>query len=232
MRRIIPLLLYVFVGFSFSQDNYTAERTQMVNKQLKADGITDAATLQAMRTVPRHEFVPQRLKKHAYTDGPLPIGNDQTISQPYIVAYMTQALQLKPSDRVLEIGTGSGYQAAVLAEMVDTVHTIEIVKDLALSAKERLNQLGYDNVVVTWGDGYHGLPDKAPFDAIMVTAGAKDIPQPLIDQLGEGGRMIIPVGAHHANSRLVLATKKNNKITTKYMIPVRFVPFTRAQKKN
>ena len=214
----------------FGQENYTAKREQMVKTQLIARGIKDAATLFAMQNVPRHLFVPENMKPYAYADRPLPIGDGQTISQPYIVAFMTEALQLKESDKVLEIGTGSGYQAAILAKIVDSVYTIEIVKPLAIKAKDRLQQLGYANVNVKWGDGYHGWPSKAPFDAIIVTAGADSIPQPLIDQLKIGGRMIIPVGPHNYVSHLVLVTKKKSKIIKKKLIPVRFVPFTRKNK--
>ncbi|MEW4924635.1 protein-L-isoaspartate(D-aspartate) O-methyltransferase [Algibacter sp. 2305UL17-15] len=211
----------------FGQKDYTTKREHMVKTQLKVRGIKDAATLMAMQTVPRHLFVPESMKPYAYKDRPLPIGDGQTISQPYIVAFMTEALQLKKTDKVLEIGTGSGYQAAILAKIIDSVYTIEIVKNLAFKAKDRLQELGYTNVNVKWGDGYHGWPAKAPFDAIIVTAGADSIPQPLIDQLKIGGRMIIPVGPHNYVSHLVLVTKKKNKITKKKLIPVRFVPFTR-----
>lgn len=214
----------------FGQENYTAKREQMVKTQLIARGIKDAATLFAMQNVSRHLFVPENMKPYAYSDRPLPIGDGQTISQPYIVAFMTEALQLKESDKVLEIGTGSGYQAAILAKIVDSVYTIEIVKPLAIKAKDRLQQLGYANVNVKWGDGYHGWPAKTPFDAIIVTAGADSIPQPLIDQLKIGGRMIIPVGPSNYVSHLVLVTKKKNKIIKKKLIPVRFVPFTREKK--
>jgi protein-L-isoaspartate(D-aspartate) O-methyltransferase len=202
----------------------------MVKLQLQARDITDLATLTAMLNVPRHKFVPKELRVRAYTDGPLPIGNEQTISQPYIVAFMTQALNLKPNYRVLEIGTGSGYQAAVLAKIVDSVYTIEIVDDLAKASKKRLRDLGYTNVTVISGDGYHGLPSKAPFDAIMVTAGADTVPQPLIDQLKIGGHMIIPVGPHQGVRQLLLLTKKKNKVVRKKLLSVRFVPFTRAEK--
>ena len=233
MKRIILLfvsILLLCINTATGQKDYIFHREQMVKWQLQGRDITDLATLTAMLNVPRHEFVPESMKVRAYTDGPLPIGNGQTISQPYIVAFMTQALQLKADHRVLEIGTGSGYQAAVLAKIVDSVYTIEIVAELAKTAKKRLKDLGYDNVIVKWGDGYHGLPSKAPFDAIMVTAGADSIPQPLIDQLKVGGRMIIPVGPHNGIRQLVLVTKKKNKIIRKNLMPVRFVPFTRAKK--
>jgi len=233
MKRIFLLLtslLLLCINTATGQKDYIFHREQMVKLQLQGRDITDLATLSAMLNVPRHKFVPENMKVRAYTDGPLPIGNRQTISQPYIVAFMTQALRLKSDYRVLEIGTGSGYQAAVLAKIVDSVYTIEIVEDLAIVAKKRLKDLGYDNVVVKWGDGYHGLPSKAPFDAIMVTAGADKIPQPLIDQLKVGGLMIIPVGPHHGIRQLVLVTKKKNKVVLKNLMPVRFVPFTRAKK--
>ena len=233
MKSIVLLLvstLLICINIVTGQNDYIFQREQMVKWQLQARDITDLATLSAMLNVPRHEFVPESMKVRAYTDGPMPIGNGQTISQPYIVAFMTQALHLKANHRVLEIGTGSGYQAAVLAKIVDSVYTIEIVEDLAIVAKKRLKDLGYDNVVVKWGDGYHGLPTKAPFDAIMVTAGAETIPQPLIDQLKVGGSMIIPVGPHNGIRQLVLITKKKNKVNTRNLMPVRFVPFTRIKK--
>lgn len=232
MGRIFIIILYFVCTTGFSQVDYIEKRKQMVKTQLKARDIKDKVTLNAMLNVPRHLFVPKNLMSQAYRDGPLPIGDSQTISQPYIVAFMTQALGLKPSDKVLEIGTGSGYQAAVLAKVVDSVYTIEIVKNLASIAKDRLHKLGYDNVKVKWGDGYHGWPAKSPFDAIIVTAGAESIPQPLIDQLKNGGRMIIPVGRNNSVRRLVLLKKVENKIISKDLIPVRFVPFTRETKKN
>ena len=233
MKRIVLLLvsaLLICINTATGQKDYKFQREQMVKWQLQGRDITDLTTLTAMLNVPRHEFVPESMKVRAYTDDPLPIGNGQTISQPYIVAFMTQALHLKANHHVLEIGTGSGYQAAVLSKIVDSVYTIEIVEDLAIVAKKRLKDLGYDNVVVKWGDGYHGLPTKAPFDAIMVTAGADTIPQPLIDQLKVGGRMIIPVGPHHGIRQLVLVSKKKNKVHTRNLMPVRFVPFTRIKK--
>jgi len=214
----------IWAGFG---QNYTAQRERMVRTQLKSRDIHNAATLRAMAEIPRHKFVPASVRPNAYVDGALPIGEGQTISQPYIVAFMTQELKLKPRHRVLEIGTGSGYQAAVLSAIVDSVFTIEIVKKLGDAAKLRLQELGYHNVVVKIGDGYHGWQTKAPFDAIIVTAGVDTIPQPLLDQLAEGGRMIIP--ARHSGSilQLVLVVKKNGKIVTKNRMPVRFVPFTR-----
>ncbi|MDH3321553.1 MAG: protein-L-isoaspartate(D-aspartate) O-methyltransferase [Flavobacteriaceae bacterium] len=230
MYKVTFLLLAVFFTDSVNgQEDYAAQREEMVKSQLLTRGINEPQTIRAMRVVERHKFVPPAVKKYAYEDGALPIGNEQTISQPYIVAYMTQELQLKPEDRVLEIGTGSGYQAAVLATIVDTVYTIEIVAPLGIEAQERLQSLGYKNVYTKIGDGYHGWPDKAPFDAIIVTAAVEVIPPALLDQLAEGGRMIIPVGQTKNHRNLILATKKNGKIKTKKRIPVVFVPFTRSQ---
>ena len=214
-------------GNTAAQEDNTTLRKKMVKEQIQNRGITHLPTLLAMLKVPRHEFVPENLKRYAYFDRPLPIGSGQTISQPYLVAFMTEALKLKKSDRVLEIGTGSGYQAAILAKIVDSVYTIEIVEHLALEAKKRLTALGYSNIVVKAGDGYHGWPKKAPFDAIMVTAGADSIPQPLVDQLKQGGRLIIPVGPHNGIRQLVLLTKKKNKVVKRNLMKVRFVPFTR-----
>ena len=212
-----------------AQNDHIIKREQMVKTQLQARGIKDPLTLYSMLNVPRHEFVPKNWEEHAYRDGALPIGSGQTISQPYIVAFMTETLKLKSTDRVLEIGTGSGYQAAVLGKIVDSVYTIEIIKDLAISAMSRLENLGYDNIIVKWGDGYHGWPEKAPFDAIMVTAGAESIPQPLVDQLKDGGHMLIPVGPSDNVTYLVSVFKKKDRIITKNLFPVRFVPFTRKQ---
>jgi len=226
----VILLVTFFAKTSNGQDDYLAKREHMVKTQLLARDIFDPVTLNAMRQVERHEFVPESMKKYAYADGPLSIGHKQTISQPYIVAYMTQELKLKPEHRVLEIGTGSGYQAAVLATIVDNVYTIEIVEPLGLIADRRLKRLGYKNIETKIGDGYHGWPDKAPFDAIIVTAAVKVIPPALIDQLAEGGRMIIPVGQSRYHRNLVLVTRKNGKIRKKNKIPVAFVPFTREKK--
>ena len=223
----IILLVAFFTKTSNAQDDYKNQRERMVNTQLLARDIVDPVTLKAMRHVKRHEFVPSNMKKYAYTDGPLSIGHQQTISQPYIVAYMTQELKLKRRHRVLEIGTGSGYQAAVLAKIVDSVYTIEIVEPLGITAKKRFKRLGYKNIYTRIGDGYHGWPDKAPFDAIIVTAAVQEIPPKLLDQLAEGGRMIIPVGQTRFHRNLILAVKKNGKIKTKKRIAVSFVPFTR-----
>ncbi len=208
-------------------NDYASQRLKMVRQQLEERRITDAATLQAMRSVKRELFVPEKYKKYAYRDGPLPIGYDQTISQPYIVAFMVSTINPQPSDRVLEIGTGSGYQAAVLGEIVNEVYTIEIVAELGAIAIDRLDSLGYDNVHVRIGDGYHGWPEEAPFDAILVTAAPEEVPQPLIDQLREGGRLVIPVGSKMGVQELLLLTKKRGEITRERLLPVRFVPFTR-----
>ncbi len=224
---IAILGIFLYAATTAAQEGYAALRKTMVKEQIQDRGVTDLPTLSAMLNVPRHEFVPKALKHRAYLDQPLSIASGQTISQPYIVAFMTEALGLKKSDRVLEIGTGSGYQAAVLAKIVDSVYTIEIVEQLALDAKKRLKDLGYDNIVVKAGDGYHGWPTKAPFDAIMVTAGAENIPEALVDQLKQGGRLIIPVGPHTGIRQLVLVVKKKNKIVKRNLMAVRFVPFTR-----
>lgn len=227
MTKVI--LLLVLIPFQIQQVNYEIERMRMVNNQIKSRGVRDAETLRAMKIVPRHLFVPEEFRKHAYADGPLPIGYEQTISQPYIVAYMTEKLKLESDDRVLEIGTGSGYQAAILSEIVAEVFTIEIVRPLAKAAKVRLQELGYNNVKVFAGDGYNGLKNYSPFDAIMVTAGADHIPQPLVKQLANGGKMIIPVGSHSYTQYLVLVEKDDGKVKTKKLLPVRFVPFTRDE---
>jgi len=207
--------------------DYEVERRKMVSDQLLARGIIDTETLKAMRKVERHLFVPDQNRSQAYNDSPLPIGHGQTISQPYIVAYMTQLLNVSQGDKVLEIGTGSGYQAAILGEIAKEVFTIEIVEALGEQAKRRLKALGYDNVTVIVGDGYSGFQKEAPFDAIMVTAAAGDIPSPLIEQLKDGGKLVMPVGPPEAVQMLVLIEKKKGKIVRKNLTPVRFVPFTR-----
>jgi protein-L-isoaspartate(D-aspartate) O-methyltransferase len=209
-----------------AQDPFAHERDRMVEEQIEDRGIESEATLRALRSVPRHLFVPANVRSHAYDDRPLPIGFGQTISQPYIVAYMTHLVQPKKGQRVLEVGTGSGYQAAVLSEIVDSVYTIEIIEELAGSARDRLRELDYGNVVVRNADGYHGWPGHAPFDAIVVTAAAEFVPPPLIEQLKDGGRMIIPVGMPFFVQTLMLVQKRDGKITTESLIPVRFVPLT------
>ena len=208
-------------------DKYEAARNRMVKTQIQDRGITNIAVLDAMRKVPRHLFIPKEYQDQAYNDYPLPIGYGQTISQPFIVAYMTEALKPGKKMKALEIGTGSGYQAAVLAEMVDKVFTIEIVPELAVESAERLKKMGYDNITCKFGDGYQGWKEHAPFDLIIVTAAADQIPPPLIEQLAENGRLIIPVGAPAAVQELILITKKNSKTIEKRLTYVRFVPFRR-----
>ncbi|MCT4648287.1 MAG: protein-L-isoaspartate(D-aspartate) O-methyltransferase [Carboxylicivirga sp.] len=209
--------------------NTDSMRTEMVNTQLINRGIKCELTLKAMSQVERHQFVPYNLQSFAYDDRPLPIGFNQTISQPYIVAYMTEQLQLKKDDKVLEIGTGSGYQAAVLAEIAKNVYTIEIVKPLGLQADSVLKMLDYENIHCKIGDGYHGWLKHAPYDAIIITASPEEVPNALFEQLAEGGRMIVPVELTH-QQYLMLYTKKNNKIRSKKLLAVRFVPFTRSKK--
>ena len=198
----------------------------MIEKQLRPRGIDDPRVLRVMAKVPREKFIAKELTASAYEDRPLPIGFGQTISQPFIVAFMTQALKPKPTDRVLEIGTGSGYQAAVLGELVAQVYTIEIVRPLAQRAAIVLNALGYKNVLVKAGDGYKGWPEHAPFDAIIVTAAPDHIPQPLIEQLKEGGRMVIPVGGELVQ-RLNVLEKRGGEVKQIAALPVKFVPLTR-----
>jgi len=210
--------------------DFAAQRQRMVQQQLKARGIEDERVLAAMAKLPREEFVPADQRAEAYQDGPLPIGYDQTISQPYIVAFMTEQLRLKPSDRLLEIGSGSGYQAAVLAELVAEVYTIEIVEPLAKTAEATLQRLGYKNVHLRVGDGYQGWPEEAPFDAIIVTCAPDKVPQPLLDQLKDDGRMVIPVGERFAQ-QLYLLEKKNGQLKESATLPVRFVPMVRETQK-
>jgi protein-L-isoaspartate(D-aspartate) O-methyltransferase len=208
--------------------DFSAQRRRMVEQQITR-GIKDERVLAAMAKVPREEFIPMGARAHAYEDGPLPIGYDQTISQPYIVAFMTEQLRPKPRDRVLEIGGGSGYQAAILAELVADVYTIEIVEPLAKTAEATVQRMGYNNVHIRVGDGYKGWPEEAPFDAIIVTCAPENVPQPLIDQLQDGGRMIIPVGKRLAQ-QLYLLEKKNGQLKESATLPVRFVPMLREKK--
>jgi len=210
-----------------AQDAYDKDRSLMVSRQIKGRGVSDEATLNALKKVKRHLFVPENYRDQAYEDRPLPIGYGQTISQPYMVGYMTEVIGPKSNFRVLEIGTGSGYQAAILAEIVDKVYTIEIVDQLAGQAATRLKALGYDNIEVKKGDGYFGWEEKGPFDAIVVTAAAEYIPPPLIKQLKDGGKMVIPVGSPFQVQMLMLVEKKDGKTKTKSLFPVAFVPFTR-----
>jgi len=204
----------------------------MVREQIESRGITNARVLAALRKVPRHEFVPPDWVERAYDDSPLPIGYDQTISQPYIVALMTELAELSSESRVLEIGTGSGYQAAILAEIVGEVYSIEIIEPLATSAANRLARLGYKNVHVKHGDGYLGWPEHAPFDAIIVSAGAEHVPPPLVEQLKRGGRMVIPVGEFPGQQSLWLIEKSADGTVVQHQVaPVAFVPLTRARTK-
>jgi protein-L-isoaspartate(D-aspartate) O-methyltransferase len=224
MRAFVAVAILAFLAAKCEQEGSESARERMVSTQLLARGIQDTATLRAMRTVPRHEFVPPELMKDAYGDFPLPIGLGQTISQPYIVAYMTELINPHQGQRVLEIGTGSGYQAAVLAGIVDTVFTVELLPELAASSAERLRRLGYRNVVVRQGDGYLGWEEHAPYDAILVTASAEDVPVALIEQLKEGGIMVIPVGKSQFVQELMVVTKQKSGIVTRAVLPVRFVP--------
>ena len=212
------------------KEDWDRLRQRMVQEQLRGRDIDNQRVLAAMAKVPRHEFVPPDRRASAYGDGPLPIGREQTISQPYIVALMTQLIDPKPGQRVLEVGTGSGYQAAVLAELVQEVYTIELIPELARRAAERLKALGYQGVQVRTGDGYKGWPEAAPFDAIVVTCGARHIPEPLFEQLKPGGRMVIPVGASSDQQTLLLVTKTaTGAPATRKIAPVRFVPLRRPK---
>jgi protein-L-isoaspartate(D-aspartate) O-methyltransferase len=232
MRRFPSVLILVLSAASCilgseqpeRTDPYALARERMVSEQIAARGIMDQRVLDAMRTVPRHELVPEKMRDYAYVDHPLPIGEEQTISQPYIVAYMTAQLELEGDERVLEIGTGSGYQAAVLAELCEEVFSIEIVPALARRAKQDLERLGYENIRLREGDGYRGWPEEAPFDAIIVTAAPGHVPQPLVDQLKVGGRMILPVGSHY--QELVLVTREEEGVHRSRLMGVRFVPMT------
>ena len=227
MVIIIFSTLFLILNCVPQEDQYSSTRDEMVTEQIENRGITNQPTLNAMRKVPRHKFVTNHLIENAYDDRPLPIGYGQTISQPYIVAFMTEVIDPKPGQKVLEIGTGSGYQAAVLAEIVDSVFTIEIITELYSSSQKRVNDLGYQNILCKNADGYYGWEKYAPFDAIVVTAAAEYIPPPLLKQLKDEGKMIIPVGSPFLNQTLILVEKKGEKITTTSLLPVRFVPFTR-----
>lgn len=208
-------------------DPFEDEREEMVRQQIRGRGIKDDSVLAAMRKVPRHVFVPSGRRKEAYEDRPLPIGYDQTISQPYIVAYMTEILGLDGDERVLEIGTGSGYQAAVLGEIAREVYSVEIVKELADASAERLRDLGYTNIHVKHGDGFKGWPEESPFDAIIVTAAPPEIPEELLSQLKVGGRMIIPVGSVY--QQLNFITRTDDGFLKKDVMPVRFVPMIKGK---
>lgn len=217
-------------GEETEEDIYTSRRLEMVEEQIVTRGVSDSLTLKSMRKVPRHLFIPESLRKYAYYDEPLPIGEDQTISQPYIVAIMTELLQLKGGEKVLEIGTGSGYQAAILAEIAAEVYTIEIVDILCESARELLGEMGYQNIQVRCADGYQGWPEAAPFDAVIVTAAPDHIPQPLVDQLKIGGRLVLPVGDGYQELVRITRTKSGTK--RENIIPVRFVPMTGEAEKH
>jgi protein-L-isoaspartate(D-aspartate) O-methyltransferase len=222
-RSILPAWLVTAFSSSMNGQDWDALREQMVRLQIERRGVRNRAVLQAMREVPRHLFVPEALRRSAYEDHPLPIGHGQTISQPYIVAAMTELLDPKPSDRVLEIGTGSGYQAAVLARLVKHVYTIEIVEALGREAQARLAALGYRNVSVRIGDGYLGWPEEAPFDRIMLTAAPPDVPPKLIEQLRPGGRLVAPVGTGWQELVVIDKDAKGN-IRRRTEFPVMFVP--------
>ncbi len=220
---IIVVVLVMFAGMlTYAQaDNWRALRQQMVDTQIRAREVRSEAVLQAMARVPRHLFVPESLRPYVYEDRPLPIGRGQTISQPYIVGYMTDVLQLEPAHRVLEIGTGSGYQAAVLAEIAKHVYSIEIVPELAEGARRALTDAGYRNVDVRTGNGYLGWPDRAPFDRIIVTAAPPTIPKALVDQLAVGGIMVVPVGTDYQEIVVISRSGRDGETRT---IAVRFVP--------
>lgn len=213
-------------GFAPEEDGYAEERERMVSYQIAGRGVRDSEVLEAMRAVPRHEFVLEEYLDLAYSDRPLAIGHGQTISQPYIVAVMTELLELERGDKVLEIGTGSGYQAAILAEVVDQVYTVEIIPELAASARERLDRLGYGYVETLIADGYYGWEEHAPYDVIIVTAAPDLVPQPLIRQLKDGGRLVIPVGPVGAYQTLWLVTKKGGEVEFHNKGGVQFVPLT------
>jgi protein-L-isoaspartate(D-aspartate) O-methyltransferase len=222
------LLIIMMFFFSSPQKgdaagfDYTAKRLQMVQQQIQRRGVQDPRVIAAMQKVERHLFVPITYRHQSYEDHPLPIGHGQTISQPFIVALMTELLALDGTEKVLEIGTGSGYQAAILGELAKEVYTIEIVEELAKESRERLQSMGYENIQVRWGDGYKGWAEHAPYDAIIVTAAPKKIPQPLIDQLKEGGHLVIPVG--HFYQELKLVVKQKGRLIKKNIVAVRFVP--------
>lgn len=232
MRKNLSIVLVLFLSIAvFSKENFEQLRKDMVEFQIKRRGIKDEKVISAMLKVPRHLFVPPEWVSQAYEDYPLPIGEGQTISQPYIVALMTASLSLNGNEKVLEIGTGSGYQAAILAEIVKEVYTIEIRESLALSADKRLKKMGYKNIKVKVGDGYFGWKEYAPFDGIIVTCAASSPPSPLIEQLKEGGKMVIPLEENPFYQSLVLITKWKGKIKKKSIEAVRFVPMVREKEK-
>lgn len=230
----MAIMLIISCGQEKAMKNYSEKyaelREEMVERQIMARGVKDAQVIKAMKTVPRHLFVPEDERPFAYYDEPRPIGEGQTISQPYIVAFMTEQLHLKSTDHVLEIGTGSGYQAAILAQIVDSVFTIEIIPELARQAEKVLKSLNFDNVVVIHGDGYNGWPARAPYDAIIVTAAPTRIPPLLLEQLKMGGRMVLPVGEYV--QELVVVRKHEDGISMDNVLPVRFVPMTGKVQEN
>ena len=224
---LLSFLILGQVAAARGEDQYAQERQRMVAQQLQARDITDPRVLAAMEKVPRHRFVPDHLAPLAYNDHPLPIGSDQTISQPYIVALMTQWAEVKPGDKVLEVGTGSGYQAAVLAEITDRVFSIELKPELAAAAAKRLQALGYGRIQVRTGDGYQGWPAEAPFDAFLVTATAPQVPPALKEQLAEGGLLVIPVGYSGSVQHLLRLRKVKGELQEEDRLPVRFVPLVK-----
>jgi len=234
-KKVIFLLtaslgLFSLLNFGvLGKTDFPRQREEMIRSQIEARGIKDKKVLAAMKKVKRHLFVPPGLRNFAYYDQPLPVGQGQTISQPYIVALMTELLLLKGDEKVLEIGTGSGYQAAILAEIAGEVYTIEILPVLAQSSERLLDQLGYKNIKVRCGDGYQGWPEQAPFDAIIVTCAPPNIPQALIDQLADGGRLVIPLGEEVQELKVLV--KKKGKIEIEDIIPVRFVPMVKGYEK-
>jgi protein-L-isoaspartate(D-aspartate) O-methyltransferase len=232
--QLLPMGLMSFLSahtaMAADEESFRQAREAMVSQQIEARGVRDPAVLRAMRKVPRHLYVPEESRHVAYRDTPLPIGQGQTISQPYIVALMTELVRPRAADRVLEVGTGSGYQAAVLAEIVERVHTIELEPELARSAERVLKAQSYEHVTVRAGDGYVGWAEVAPFDIIVVTAAPDHIPQPLLDQLKPGGRMVVPVGPVYATQQLRLLQKDAaGKIKSSDVTPVRFVPLRRKE---
>ncbi len=220
---MLPLLGLIL----WAEDPFAAQRAAMVRSQIEARGIRSVSVLQVMRTVPRHEFVPAGVRLYSYDDNALPIGHGATISQPYIVAIMTELLDVQPNDKVLEIGTGSGYQAAILSRLAKSVYTIEIVPELAREAAPRLARLGFTNVTVQSGDGYLGWPEKAPFDRIMLTAAPVDVPKALIDQLKAGGKLVAPVGARGVQELIVVEKFADGRVRQRSVLPVAFLPMTR-----
>ena len=228
MKWTVLFFLLFSISCTQNDPNFDRLRKLMIKNQLQSRGIRDDAVLKVMRSVERHNFVPENYRARAYSDGPLPIGHGQTISQPYIVAFMTEQLQVSSQHKVLEIGTGSGYQAAILGELAKHVFTIEIIPELAEGAKNILNHLSYKNITVRAGDGYKGWPEEAPFERIMVTAAPTEVPQTLVDQLAPGGRMILPVGAQFLVQYLwVIEKDDQGTVTKEKILPVRFVPMVK-----